>query len=58
MDVFFNKIQDWMDRQDPIIGTWREGRPQGVPNDRKQEMCVLVDNFDGDHKDEFEGEED
>jgi hypothetical protein len=58
MDVLFNEIQDWMDRQDAIIGTWREGRPQGVSNDRKQEMRVLVDNSDGDHKDEFEGEED
>uniref|UniRef100_A0A2N9ETU2 Retrotransposon gag domain-containing protein n=1 Tax=Fagus sylvatica TaxID=28930 RepID=A0A2N9ETU2_FAGSY len=47
-----------MDRQDAVIATWREGRPQGVLNDRRQERPVPVDDSDGDHEDEFEGEED
>uniref|UniRef100_A0A2N9E4K2 Reverse transcriptase/retrotransposon-derived protein RNase H-like domain-containing protein n=1 Tax=Fagus sylvatica TaxID=28930 RepID=A0A2N9E4K2_FAGSY len=35
MDVLFNEIRDRMDRQDDVIATWREGRPQGVPNVRR-----------------------
>ena len=57
MDVLFNEIRDRMDRQD-VIATWREGRPQGIPNGRRQARCAPVDDSDGDHKDEFEGEED
>jgi hypothetical protein len=58
MNVLFNEIRDRMDRQDAVIATWREGRPQGVLNDRRQERPVPVDDSDGDHEDEFEGEED
>jgi hypothetical protein len=28
MDMLFNEIWDRMDRQDAVIGTWREGHPQ------------------------------
>uniref|UniRef100_A0A2N9ESP7 Reverse transcriptase domain-containing protein n=1 Tax=Fagus sylvatica TaxID=28930 RepID=A0A2N9ESP7_FAGSY len=58
MDVLFNEIRDRMDRQDAVIATWREGRPQGVPNVRRQARRAPVDDSDGDHEDEFEGEED
>ena len=58
MDMLFSEIRDRMDRQDDVIATWREGRPQGVPNGRRHVRCVPVDNSDGDHEDEFEGEED
>ncbi len=58
MDMLFNEIWDRMDRQDAVIGTWREGHPQWVLNDRRQERRALVDDSDGDHEDEFEGEED
>uniref|UniRef100_A0A2N9GEB0 Reverse transcriptase domain-containing protein n=1 Tax=Fagus sylvatica TaxID=28930 RepID=A0A2N9GEB0_FAGSY len=58
MDVMFNEIRDQMDRQDAVIATWREGRRQGVPNGRRQERRAPVDDSDGDHEDEFEGEED
>uniref|UniRef100_A0A2N9H973 Retrotransposon gag domain-containing protein n=1 Tax=Fagus sylvatica TaxID=28930 RepID=A0A2N9H973_FAGSY len=58
MDVMFNEIRDRMDRQDAVIATWREGRPQGGPYVRRQARCAPVDDSDGDHEDEFEGEED
>uniref|UniRef100_A0A2N9HQK0 Integrase catalytic domain-containing protein n=1 Tax=Fagus sylvatica TaxID=28930 RepID=A0A2N9HQK0_FAGSY len=58
MDVLFNEIRDRMDRQDAVIATWREGRPQGVPNVRRQARRAPVDDSDGDHEDEFKGEED
>uniref|UniRef100_A0A2N9GY58 Retrotransposon gag domain-containing protein n=1 Tax=Fagus sylvatica TaxID=28930 RepID=A0A2N9GY58_FAGSY len=58
MDVMFNEIRDRMDRQDAVIDTWREGHRQGVPNGRRQERRAPVDDSDGDHEDEFEGEED
>jgi hypothetical protein len=58
MDVLFNEIRDRMDRQDVVIATWREGCPQGVPNVRRQARRAPVDDSDGDHEDEFEGEED
>jgi hypothetical protein len=58
MDVMFNEIRDQMDRQDAVIATWREERRQGVPNGRRQERRVPVDDSGGDHEDEFEGEED
>ena len=32
MNVVFNEIRDWMDRQDAIIATLHEKRPQRVPN--------------------------
>uniref|UniRef100_A0A2N9FHU8 RNA-directed DNA polymerase n=1 Tax=Fagus sylvatica TaxID=28930 RepID=A0A2N9FHU8_FAGSY len=58
MDVMFNEIRDRMDRQDAIIAGWREGRPQGGPYVRRQARRAPVDDSDGDHEDEFEGEED
>uniref|UniRef100_A0A2N9G1C9 CCHC-type domain-containing protein n=1 Tax=Fagus sylvatica TaxID=28930 RepID=A0A2N9G1C9_FAGSY len=57
-DVMFNEIRDRMDRQDAVIATWREGRPQGGPYVRRQARRAPVDDSDGDHEDEFEGEED
>ena len=47
-----------MDRQDAVITTLRKERPQRVPNARRQEMRVHVDDSDDDHEDEFEDEED
>ena len=35
MDVLFNVIRDQIYRQDAIIATWREGRPQGGPYVRR-----------------------
>ena len=58
MDVLFNVIRDRIDRQDAIIATWCEGRPQGGLYVRRQARRAPVDDFDGDHEDEFEGEED
>ena len=58
MDVLFNEIRDRMDRQDVVIAIWREGRPQGALNVRRQARRALVDDSEGDHEDEFEGEED
>ena len=37
MNVVFNEIRDRMDRQDAVIATLREERPQRVPNARRQE---------------------
>ena len=37
MNIVFNEIQDQMDRQDVVIATLREERPQRVPNARRQE---------------------
>uniref|UniRef100_A0A2N9J3R2 Reverse transcriptase domain-containing protein n=1 Tax=Fagus sylvatica TaxID=28930 RepID=A0A2N9J3R2_FAGSY len=47
-----------MGRQDAVIATWRKGRPQGGPYVKRQAKRAPVDNSDGDHEDEFEGEED
>ena len=58
MNVVFNEIRDQMDRQDVVIATLHEERPQRVPNARRQERCARIDNFDDDHEDEFEDEED
>jgi hypothetical protein len=57
MNVVFNEIRDWMDKQDAVIATWREGHPQRAPNARTQES-THVDDFDDDHDDEFEDEDD
>ena len=37
MNEVFNEIQDQIDRQDFVIATLREERPQRVPNARRQE---------------------
>jgi hypothetical protein len=58
MDVMFNEIRDRMDRQDAVIATWHEGRPQGGPYVRRRARRAPVDDSDGDHEDEFEGEKD
>ena len=58
MNVVFNEIRDQMDRQETIIATLHEERPQRVPNARRQERRVRVDDFDDDHEDKFEDEED
>ena len=58
MNVEFNKIRDWMDRQDAIIVTLHEERPQRVLNARRQARRARVDDFDDNHEDEFEDEED
>jgi hypothetical protein len=58
MDVMFNEIRDRMDRQDAVIAILHEGRPQGGPYVRRQARRTPVDDSDGDHEDEFEGEED
>uniref|UniRef100_A0A2N9EVS7 CCHC-type domain-containing protein n=1 Tax=Fagus sylvatica TaxID=28930 RepID=A0A2N9EVS7_FAGSY len=46
MDVMFNEIRDRMDRQDAVIATWREGRPQGGPYVRRQARRAPVDDSD------------
>uniref|UniRef100_A0A2N9IYE9 Reverse transcriptase domain-containing protein n=1 Tax=Fagus sylvatica TaxID=28930 RepID=A0A2N9IYE9_FAGSY len=58
IDVLFNEMRDRIDRQDAVIATWHKRCPQGVPNVRRQERRAPVDDSDGDHEDEFEGEED
>ena len=58
MNVVFNGIRDRMDRQDVVIATLCEERSQRVPNARRQERHVHVDDFDDDSKNEFEDEED
>ena len=58
MDVLFNEIRDRMDRRDAVITSWHKGCPQGGPYVRRQARRALVDDFDGDHENEFEGEED
>ena len=58
MNVMFNEIRDRMDRQDAVIATWRERRPQGGPHVRRQARRAPVDDSNGDHEDEFVGEED
>ena len=58
MNVVFNEIWDQMDRQDVVIATLHEERPQRVPNARRQERCARIDNFDDDHEDESEDEKD
>ena len=58
MNVVFNEIQDRMDRQDVVITTLHEERPQRVLNARRQARRARVDDFDDNHEDEFEDEED
>ena len=58
MNVVFNVIRDQIDRQDAVIVTLHEERPQRVPNARRQARRARVDDFDDDHEDEFEDEED
>jgi hypothetical protein len=53
MNVVFNEIRDRIDRQDAVIATWHEGRPQSVPNARRQKRRAPMDESNDDHKDEF-----
>ena len=58
MNMVLNEIQHRIDRQDAVIATLHEKCPQRVPNVRRQERHACVDDFDDDHKDEFEDEKD
>ena len=58
MNVVFNEIRDRLDRQDTVIATLREERPQRASNDRRQEWHACVDDADDYHEDKFEDEED
>ena len=58
MGMMFNEIRDRMDRQDAVIATWREGRPQGVRNARRQERHVPVGDSDDNYEDEFDDGDD
>ena len=58
MNVMFNEIRDRMDRQDAVIATWHERRPQGGPNARRQERRPPMDCFDENHEEEFGEDED
>ena len=52
MNVVFNDIRDWMDKQDIVIASLREERTQRAPNVRRQGRCVRVDDSDDYHEDE------
>ncbi|KAL4599034.1 hypothetical protein ACB092_11G097600 [Castanea dentata] len=58
MNVVFNEIRDWMDRQDSVIATLCEERPQRGPNARRQERHSRMNDSDDHHEHEFEDEED
>jgi hypothetical protein len=40
VNVVFNVIRDWMDRQDAVIATWREGHPQRSHNTKVRKACT------------------
>ena len=58
MNVVFNDIRDWMDRQDAVIASLHEEHPQRAPNARRQERHARVDDSDAYHVDGFEDEKD
>ena len=58
MNVVFNDIWDWMDRQDAVIASLREERTQRALSAKRQGRRVRVDDSDDYHEDEFEDEED
>ena len=58
MNVVFNDIRDWMDRQDAIIASLCEEHPRRAPNARRQGRHARIDDSDDYHKDEFEDEDD
>ena len=58
MNVVFNDIQDWMDRQDAVISSLREECPRRGPNARRQGRHARLDDSDNYHEDEFEDEDD
>ena len=47
-----------MDRQDAVITSLHEERPQRAPNARRQGRHARVDDSDDYHEDEFDDEED
>ena len=58
MNVVFNDIWDWMDRQDVVITSLHEERTQRAPNARRQGRRVRVDDSNDYHENEFEDEKD
>ena len=58
MNMVFNDIWDQMDRQDAVIASLCEERPQRAPNTRRQGRHAHIDDSDDYHEDEFEDEED
>ena len=52
MNVVFNDIQDWMDRQDAVITSLREEHPQRAPNARRQERHVCMGDSDAYHEED------
>ena len=58
MNMVFNDIRDWMDRQDAVIASLCEEHPQRALNARRQERRARVGDSDAYHEDEFEDEED
>ncbi|KAI9186526.1 hypothetical protein LWI28_018160 [Acer negundo] len=58
MNVVFDEIRDRMDKQDAAIANLQEGRPQIVPNARRQERRELINDFDDNLGNEIEDEED
>ena len=57
MNVVFNDIRDWMDRQDAVIASLREEYSRRAPNARRQGRRVRVDDFDDYHEDVFEDDQ-
>ena len=58
MNMVFNDIRDWMDRQDTVIASLREEHPRRAPNARRHGRCARIDDSDDYHEDEFEDEDD
>ncbi|KAK4853841.1 hypothetical protein QYF36_015534 [Acer negundo] len=58
MNMVFDEIRDRMDKQDAAIANLQEGRPQRVPNARRQERRELINDFDDNLGNEIEDEED
>ena len=56
--MVFNETLDPLDRKDAVITTLHDEHPQRVPTTKRQERHACMNNFDDDHKDEFEDEED
>ena len=57
MNVVFNDIRDWMDRQDAVIASLREEYSRRAPNARRQGRRVRVDDSDDYHEDVFEDDQ-
>ena len=58
MNVVFNDIRDWMDRQDAVIASLHEEHPQRALNARRKERHARMDDSDAYHEEEIEDEED